>query len=132
MKDELTNIVIQLYLYCTDFTINLANLTNTSYYEVNFFFFCVLYPFLLIVLPITAMYLKLKLRELKQQIKAWLVWLGATAFRKTNSINLFILQLLSNQSNPIQKMKNKIHFHSLKDILRLEPVINFNLLSCID
>lgn len=68
MKDELTNIVIQLYMYCTDFTINLANLTGTSYYEVNFFFFCVLYPFLLIVLPLTAIYLKLKLRQLKQQV----------------------------------------------------------------
>lgn len=68
MKDELTNIVIQLYMYCTDFTINLANLTGTSYYEVNFFFFCVLYPFLLIVLPLTAIYLKLKLRKLKQQV----------------------------------------------------------------
>ena len=68
MRDELTNIVIQLYMYCTDFTINLANLTGTSYYEVNFFFFCVLYPFLLVVLPLTAIYLKLKLRKLKQQV----------------------------------------------------------------
>lgn len=68
MRDELANIVIELYMYCTDFTINLANLTGTSYYEVNFFFFCVLYPLLLTTLPLTAIYLKLKLRKLKQQV----------------------------------------------------------------
>lgn len=67
MKDELTNIVIQLYMYCTDFTINLANLTGTSYYEVNFFFFCVLYPLLLIILPLTAIILRYRLKHLQRK-----------------------------------------------------------------
>ena len=40
-----------LYVYCTDFCIHLANLTGTSYYEVNLFFFCVVYPVLAAVLP---------------------------------------------------------------------------------
>jgi len=56
-----------LYVYCTDFTINLANLTGTSYYEVNFFFFCVLFPFLLVVLPMIAMVLKYRLKQLQQK-----------------------------------------------------------------
>lgn len=56
-----------VYVYCTDFTINLANLTNTSYYEVNFFFFCVLFPLLIFVLPVIAIYLKLKLKRLKRK-----------------------------------------------------------------
>lgn len=55
----------EAYVYCTDFTINLANLTNTSYYEVNFFFFCVLYPLLLIGLPSVALVFKIRLTRLK-------------------------------------------------------------------
>ena len=55
----------EAYVYCTDFTINLANLTNTSYYEVNFFFFCVLYPLLLIGLPSVALIFKIRLTRLK-------------------------------------------------------------------
>jgi hypothetical protein len=38
-----------LYAYCTDFTINLANITGLSYYEVNFFIFILLYPLLIII-----------------------------------------------------------------------------------
>ena len=55
----------KLYVYCTDFLINLANMSNTSYYEANFFFFCVLYPFLLLGLPLLALYLKSKLKKLR-------------------------------------------------------------------
>lgn len=35
----------EIYVYCTDFVISLANITGLSYYEINFLFFCVLYPF---------------------------------------------------------------------------------------
>jgi hypothetical protein len=38
------DIVNYIYVYCTDFVINVANLTNLSYYEVNFIFFVILYP----------------------------------------------------------------------------------------
>ncbi len=41
------NMVTQVYFYCTNFIINLANLLGLSYYEINFFIFCVIYPFLL-------------------------------------------------------------------------------------
>ncbi|MEM9928287.1 MAG: hypothetical protein AAF840_00580 [Bacteroidota bacterium] len=36
-----------LYVYCTDFIINLANLLGWSYYEVNVLIFCFGYPVLL-------------------------------------------------------------------------------------
>lgn len=32
------------YGYCTDFCINLANITGLSYYEVNTALFCVVFP----------------------------------------------------------------------------------------
>jgi hypothetical protein len=32
-----------LYAYCTDFVINVANLTGLSYYEINFIIFIVLF-----------------------------------------------------------------------------------------
>lgn len=38
----------QTYAYCTDFIINLANILNLSYYEINFIIFCVLYPILIL------------------------------------------------------------------------------------
>ena len=61
---SLSEVVNESYVYCTDFVINLANLTGASYYEVNFFLFCVLYPFLLLLLPTIALYLKLKLHRI--------------------------------------------------------------------
>ena len=62
---SLSEVMNKTYVYCTDFVINLANLTNTSYYEVNFFLFCVLYPFLLLLLPTIALFLKLKLHRIR-------------------------------------------------------------------
>ena len=44
--DKLFDCAYFLYNYCTDFVINLANLAHLSYYEINFIFFCVLYPVL--------------------------------------------------------------------------------------
>lgn len=67
--NEILELGLFVYGYCTDFTINLANLTNTSYYEVNFFLFCVLFPVLLIGLPFTAFFLKFKLKRLQQARK---------------------------------------------------------------
>ena len=66
---SLSEVVNRSYVYCTDFVINLANLTDTSYYEVNFFLFCVLYPFLLLLLPTIALYLKLKLHRVRNTNK---------------------------------------------------------------
>lgn len=33
-----------LYVYCTDFVINLANIFELSYYEINAIIFCIIYP----------------------------------------------------------------------------------------
>lgn len=38
--------VTTVYNYCTDFVIHVANLSNLSYYEINFMLFCILYPVL--------------------------------------------------------------------------------------
>ncbi len=40
MREFLVKWMVEVYVYCTDFIINLANLTHTSYYEVNAFIFC--------------------------------------------------------------------------------------------
>jgi hypothetical protein len=45
---EFFDLGISIYIYCTDFIINLSNLFNLSYYEINFIFFCLLYPLLFI------------------------------------------------------------------------------------
>ncbi len=52
-NEFLTNLVAKLYFYCTDFIINLANILDLSYYEINFFVFCVIYPALLLGLVVT-------------------------------------------------------------------------------
>ena len=57
--NELIQIGKNLYVYCTDFIINLANLFALSYYEVNAVVFCFLYPLILTVL--LGVYIKKKL-----------------------------------------------------------------------
>ncbi|NDC76805.1 MAG: hypothetical protein EBZ67_02855 [Chitinophagia bacterium] len=42
----LKEFVLYLYVYCTDFCMSAANLIGLSYYEVNFYMFCVAYPLL--------------------------------------------------------------------------------------
>lgn len=54
----------EVYNYCTDFVINIANLTNTSYYEVNVFLFCFLYPILFVSLPILFQIQKIRLKRM--------------------------------------------------------------------
>lgn len=53
MIDKLIEWVLQtgfaVYAYCTDFVINVANLTGLSYYEINAILFCFLFPFCLIL-----------------------------------------------------------------------------------
>ena len=57
-----------LYVYCTDFIINLANGTGTSYYEVNVVLFCFLYPLFIIGSPLLYFLQRWRLRRLKKQI----------------------------------------------------------------
>ena len=61
----LTNVIAKLYFYCTDFIINLANILGLSYYEINFFIFCVIYPVLLLGLIFTFFIQKIRLRKTK-------------------------------------------------------------------
>jgi hypothetical protein len=58
--DTLIYLFKVLYAYCTDFIINLANITGSSYYEVNFVIFIIIYP-LLLIMSITI-YIMQKLR----------------------------------------------------------------------
>ena len=53
-----------LYAYCTDFIINIANITGLSYYEVNFVIFIIIYPLLLLMSPIIYIIQKLRLKKL--------------------------------------------------------------------
>jgi len=57
------------YNYCTDFIINLANLTGLSYFEINFLFFIILYPLLLAVLLLVFLVQKKRLRRLRRSLK---------------------------------------------------------------
>lgn len=59
----MADFVNEIYVYCTDFVINLANILDLSYYEINTLIFCIIYPLLLFGL--TAIYLIQK-RRLKK------------------------------------------------------------------
>lgn len=58
---------IDLYMYCTDFVIYLSNLSGLSYYEINFLFFCVLYPVLLILGTLFFILQKLRYSSLRSK-----------------------------------------------------------------
>lgn len=57
------------YVYCTDFIINLANILNLSYYEVNFIIFIVIYPILTIGLFMLYVIQKLRLYKKINRLK---------------------------------------------------------------
>jgi hypothetical protein len=63
--NSLIHLFKELYAYCTDFIINLANITGLSYYEVNFVIFIVIYPLLVIITPTFFVIQKLRLRTIK-------------------------------------------------------------------
>jgi len=55
----------EIYVYCTDFIINLANILNLSYYEINTIIFCFLYPLLMVGLTAIYLFQKRSLKKLK-------------------------------------------------------------------
>ena len=57
-----------LYAYCTDFVINLANIFDLSYYEINFILFAILYPLLTIGSILFFIVQKIRLRRIKNRI----------------------------------------------------------------
>jgi hypothetical protein len=60
----LIKIAFGIYIYCTDFTINLANLLSISYVDVNAIIFCVLWPAITILLISIYVTQKIRLRRL--------------------------------------------------------------------
>ena len=60
-------LIHEIYVYCTDFIINLANILDLSYYEINAIIFCFLYPILIVGL--TGIYLLQKRRWNKLKLK---------------------------------------------------------------
>ena len=59
----------EMYVYCTDFIINLANILNLSYYEINTIIFCFLYPLLIVGLIAIYLFQKRRLNKLKPKQK---------------------------------------------------------------
>jgi predicted membrane protein len=64
--DNLSIYGARLYVYCTDFCINMANILDSSYYEFNFVLFCILFPLLTILLPIVYIVQCWYLKQLKK------------------------------------------------------------------
>lgn len=61
----LFKIAIDVYVYCTDFIINVANLLSISYYDVNAMIFCILWPAITIILTSIYIIQKIRLGRLK-------------------------------------------------------------------
>jgi len=67
MLSLLQKIGIMLYVYCTDFTINMANILGLSYYEINSFIFCILWPVITLSLILIFVFLKLRYKHLRSK-----------------------------------------------------------------
>lgn len=65
--DKLIELVNLVYVYCTDFIISLANLFDSSYYEMNTLFFCVVYPLGLVLLLVIFAWQKSRLKKLQKR-----------------------------------------------------------------
>lgn len=61
----LSELLQGVYAYLTEFIINLANLLNLSYYEVNFALFCLGFPIVTLVLVARILWQKKRLLKLR-------------------------------------------------------------------
>jgi len=61
-------LIHEIYVYCTDFIINLANILNLSYYEINAIIFCFLYPILIVGLTVIYLLQKRRCNKLKANL----------------------------------------------------------------
>ena len=52
----MNEIITKIYIYCTDFTINLANLFDYTYADINALIFCLGFPILIIALTLLLFY----------------------------------------------------------------------------
>ncbi len=66
MFETINRITGELYVYCTDFIINLANLAHLSYYEVNVLIFCIAWPLTTMLLLVNFLRMKMKLKKRHQ------------------------------------------------------------------
>ncbi len=66
---ELVKFAMWFYAYCTDFLINLANLTNISYYEINFIVFILIYPGVLFLLFVIYGIQRLRLNMVRKRFR---------------------------------------------------------------
>jgi hypothetical protein len=62
--NQVIELAYWVYNYCTDFVINLANIFNLSYYEINFILFVILYPLLVFSVVFLVIIQKWRLRKL--------------------------------------------------------------------
>jgi hypothetical protein len=60
------DVINELYVYCTDLVINLANIFYLSYYEINTIIFCIIYPVFLIGLSSIYLIQKRRLKKLEK------------------------------------------------------------------
>jgi hypothetical protein len=63
--DSLFKFGANIYAYCTNFIINLANLFGISYYEINGLIFCILWPIITVLLIVLFVIIKLRYNYLK-------------------------------------------------------------------
>jgi hypothetical protein len=61
----MNTIITKIYIYLTDFTINLANLLGISYEDINALIFCVGFPLILFILTIAFIYQKFNKKDIE-------------------------------------------------------------------
>ena len=66
--EQLEKIGIYVYVYCTDFVINLANLMGLSYYEMNTLFFIIVWPVITLVLIIVYFVQVLRFKRIRSRL----------------------------------------------------------------
>ena len=64
----LEKIGIYVYVYCTDFVINLANLLGLSYYEINTLFFIIIWPVITLGLILVYFVQVLRLKKKRSRL----------------------------------------------------------------
>ena len=63
------DLIKKVYVYCTDFIINLANILDLSYYEVNTLIFCILYPITIIGLAVIYLIQRRRLKKIETGLR---------------------------------------------------------------
>ena len=61
---DLTRLTSFIYNYCTDFVINIANLTGLSYFEINALIFLIIWPTVTMLLILLYIIQRIRLRKL--------------------------------------------------------------------